>query len=200
MGVDRLVDRSHVATSSTNEARNSHPQQHIGVLQFIQVFAGSEHWVFQSLQEELLRWVMSIAASALSVPLTKGNSDSDGIERLNCFLRKIMVRRTHADKLFDTSLLSLPAASDRTIPLDFNETERSIYELVRNRIVLKINGIAKHEGKAGLEKRYNHIWTMLLRLRQASLQISRSQARYVESLTSNFPAMRTYDPHSGGHA
>ncbi|EME40686.1 hypothetical protein DOTSEDRAFT_177817 [Dothistroma septosporum NZE10] len=89
--------------------------------------------------------------------------DPDGIEKLNVFLRKFMIRRTHQDKLFKARLLDLPTPTERTMWLEFNQVERSIYEIVKNRMIARINAISKAEG---LEKGYSHIWTMILRLRQ----------------------------------
>ncbi|KAK4619062.1 DNA repair protein RAD5 [Fulvia fulva] len=89
--------------------------------------------------------------------------DPDGLEKLNVFLRKFMIRRTHGDKLFKARLLDLPTPQEHTMWLEFNQVERSIYEIVKNRMIARINAISKTEG---LDKGYSHIWTMILRLRQ----------------------------------
>ncbi|KAF7189628.1 DNA repair protein rad5 [Pseudocercospora fuligena] len=97
--------------------------------------------------------------------------DPDGTGKLAVFLRKIMIRRTHLDTLFGARLLDLPQPKQHVVWLSFNETERAIYEIVKNRFVQRINTISKQEGNAGLSNHYNHIWTMLLRLRQLCAHI-----------------------------
>ncbi|EME78733.1 uncharacterized protein MYCFIDRAFT_78429 [Pseudocercospora fijiensis CIRAD86] len=97
--------------------------------------------------------------------------DPDGTGKLAVFLRKIMIRRTHLDTLFGARLLDLPQPKQSVVWLSFNETERAIYEIVKNRFVQRINTISKNEGNVGLSNHYNHIWTMLLRLRQLCAHI-----------------------------
>lgn len=89
--------------------------------------------------------------------------DPDGTEKLGIFLRKLMIRRTHLDTLFNARLLDLPQPKEHTLWLEFNEVERQIYEIVKKRFIQRINTISK---QGGLEKQYNHIWSMILRLRQ----------------------------------
>lgn len=89
--------------------------------------------------------------------------DPDGTARLAVFLRKIMIRRTHLDTLFGARLLDLPQPKQTVVWLKFNETERQIYEIVKTRFIQRINTISRQEGVAA---QYNHIWTMILRLRQ----------------------------------
>ena len=90
-------------------------------------------------------------------------TQKNSMARLHSFLRKIMLRRTNADEMFGRPILSLPLLSHETIPLDFNKLERAIYHIVKARFVAKIN-----EWSLGgqIEKRYRHIFVMLLRLRQ----------------------------------
>ncbi|KAK6392827.1 hypothetical protein LTR65_002908 [Meristemomyces frigidus] len=106
--------------------------------------------------------------------------DPEGIEKLAAFLRKFMIRRTHIDRLFDARLLDLPTPAEVTIWLQFNEVERSVYEIVKHRFVQRINSIAKQNG---LEKQYNHIWTMILRLRQICSHILLVQGTVTDLLT-----------------
>ncbi|KXT07965.1 hypothetical protein AC579_8596 [Pseudocercospora musae] len=97
--------------------------------------------------------------------------DPDGTGKLAVFLRKIMIRRTHLDTFFGARLLDLPQPKQHVVWLRFNQTERAIYEIVKNRFVQRINAISKQQGNAGLSNHYNHIWTMLLRLRQLCAHI-----------------------------
>ncbi|GAB1736623.1 hypothetical protein NU219Hw_g8248t1 [Hortaea werneckii] len=89
--------------------------------------------------------------------------DPDGVNRLNVFLRKIMIRRTHIDTLFNARLLDLPTPKEHTLWLEFGEVERQIYNIVKNRFIKHINMISKQDG---LERQHSHIWTLILRLRQ----------------------------------
>ncbi|KAI6861693.1 hypothetical protein KC338_g6497 [Hortaea werneckii] len=89
--------------------------------------------------------------------------DPDGVNRLNVFLRKIMIRRTHVDTLFNARLLDLPTPKEHTLWLEFGDVERQIYDIVKTRFSKHINGISKQEG---LERQHSHIWTLILRLRQ----------------------------------
>ncbi|KAI7238632.1 hypothetical protein KC330_g2487 [Hortaea werneckii] len=91
------------------------------------------------------------------------DEDPDGVNRLNVFLRKIMIRRTHCDTLFNARLLDLPTPREHTLWLEFGEVERQIYDIVRDRFVKHINMIAKQDG---LVRQYSHVWTLILRLRQ----------------------------------
>lgn len=61
------------------------------------------------------------------------------------------------------SLLDLPPPKELTIWLEFNEIERSIYEIVKKRFVQKINSLSA-SGEA--ERSYGHIFSMITRLRQ----------------------------------
>ena len=74
-----------------------------------------------------------------------------------------MCRRTHGDTMFGARLLDLPTPRQVTHWVQFNEVERKIYKIVESRFIDRINKISK-EGE--LDKKYRHIWTMLLRLRQ----------------------------------
>lgn len=93
-------------------------------------------------------------------------NDPASAEKLNVFLRKFMVRRCHSDLMFNTKLLTLPKPRETTLRIEFCEIERAVYEIVKNRMIGRINGISKQGGLAGLRSKYNHIWTLLLRLRQ----------------------------------
>ena len=62
------------------------------------------------------------------------------MERLQAFLRIFMIRRTHAEKIFNRPVLKLPDTSQRTTEVKFNDVERAIYEIVRKRFIKRING------------------------------------------------------------
>ncbi|KAK0316053.1 hypothetical protein LTR82_012346 [Friedmanniomyces endolithicus] len=89
--------------------------------------------------------------------------EDTGMLRLQTYLNKFMIRRTHADSLFGARLLELPQPEQRTFWVEFNTVERQIYDTVKKRFIERINTISK---EGGLEKKYHHIWTLILRLRQ----------------------------------
>lgn len=84
-------------------------------------------------------------------------------KRLNSVLRAIMVRRTGSNTLFGRPILSLPALNHETVQIDFDSTERAIYDIVRRRFIKKL-----HAWNVGglLRKHARSIWEMLTRLRQ----------------------------------
>lgn len=82
-----------------------------------------------------------------------------------------MVRRTHLDTLFGAKLLELPKPHEKDLYLEFSEIERQVYEIVKVRMINRINSISKQEGAQGLQKKSSHIWTMILRLRQVTLSV-----------------------------
>ncbi|KAK4895443.1 hypothetical protein LTR27_006507 [Elasticomyces elasticus] len=89
--------------------------------------------------------------------------DPDSQARLAVFLRKVMIRRTHLDTLFNARLLDLPAPKEHTFWVEFNDVERQIYEIIKKRYIEHINTLSK---QGPLEKQKRHIFTMILRLRQ----------------------------------
>ncbi|KAK1061371.1 hypothetical protein LTR74_011122 [Friedmanniomyces endolithicus] len=89
--------------------------------------------------------------------------DPTGMLRLQVLLNKVCCRRTHADILFGARLLDLPQPEQKTFWVSFSRLERLIYQVVKKRFVERINTISK---QGGLEKKYHHIWTLILRLRQ----------------------------------
>ncbi|MCJ1435588.1 hypothetical protein MMC27_004962 [Xylographa pallens] len=90
-------------------------------------------------------------------------SNDMGDERLHSFLRRFMIRRVYTDTLFGAPLVKLPANHERTILIDFSPVERSIYEIVRTRFIQRINS---WQTRGVLERSYNSVLVMLLRLRQ----------------------------------
>ncbi|KAK5741929.1 hypothetical protein LTR17_003677 [Elasticomyces elasticus] len=89
--------------------------------------------------------------------------DPDSQARLAVFLRKVMIRRTHLDTLFNARLLDLPTPKEHTFWVEFNDVERQIYEIIKKRYIEHINTLSK---QGPLEKQKRHIFTMILRLRQ----------------------------------
>ncbi|KAA6409187.1 MAG: hypothetical protein FRX48_06740 [Lasallia pustulata] len=90
-------------------------------------------------------------------------NNEESSERLHAFLKRVMIRRVHSDLLFGAKILSLPKCSEQTIVVEFNETERAVYEIVRDRFIRRINS---YQRANVLEKKYSSVLTMLLRLRQ----------------------------------
>ncbi|KAL9587787.1 MAG: hypothetical protein Q9203_003396 [Teloschistes exilis] len=87
----------------------------------------------------------------------------DSFARLHAFLRRIMLRRTHADSIMGRPLVVLPRNSQDTVELEFSTVERALYDSVERRMRRVIN-VRAREGT--LEKGYSHVLLMLLRLRQ----------------------------------
>jgi SNF2 family DNA or RNA helicase len=92
-----------------------------------------------------------------------GSMNKVGLDRLHSFLSRFMIRRTHADQLMGAPIVSLPKASERIYWCQFNDLERAIYEMVRARMIQRINRLSRSRQ---LENNYSNILTMLLRLRQ----------------------------------
>ncbi|KAE9984365.1 hypothetical protein EG328_008851 [Venturia inaequalis] len=92
-----------------------------------------------------------------------GSLSRVGLDRLHSFLSRFMIRRTHADQLMGAPIVSLPRASERICWCRFNDLERAIYEMVRARMIQRINRLSRTKQ---LENSYANILTMLLRLRQ----------------------------------
>ena len=91
------------------------------------------------------------------------NASKTGVTRLNQLLGRFMIRRTHADKVMGLPIVILPKASEQIRWVKFNDVERSIYEIVRSRMIKRINKLSRSKE---LDANYSHVLTMLLRLRQ----------------------------------
>ena len=74
-----------------------------------------------------------------------------------------MIRRSHLEQIFGKPILKLPQSDQRTTPVQFNDLERAVYQIVRARFIQRIN---MYSAEGILDKRYRHIFTMVLRLRQ----------------------------------
>lgn len=97
-----------------------------------------------------------------------GTKDGENAERLLVRLSQFMIRRTHADRMFNAPILKLPQANQVTYWCDFNSVERSIYNIVHQRFAKNINMWAK---KGTLERSYSNVLVMLLRLRQLTAHV-----------------------------
>ncbi|KAF9694487.1 hypothetical protein EKO04_007498 [Ascochyta lentis] len=97
-----------------------------------------------------------------------GNGVGENAERLLVRLSQFMIRRTHADRMFNAPILKLPQASQSTYWCHFNSVERSIYMIVHQRFAKKINMLAQ---KGTLERSYSNVLVMLLRLRQLTAHV-----------------------------
>ena len=103
------------------------------------------------------------------------------MERLKVFLQNILVRRTHADQMFGRPILKLPKINHETVEVEFNGVERAIYRIVKARFINKIRAFARADA---IDKRYQQIFTLILRLRQLTghiLLISKTLKELMES-------------------
>jgi SNF2 family DNA or RNA helicase len=95
-------------------------------------------------------------------------NDVENTERLLVRLSQFMIRRTHADMMFNAPILKLPQADQATYWCEFNPVERCIYDIVHQRFAKNIN---LWQAKDELEKCYSNALVMLLRLRQLTAHI-----------------------------
>jgi hypothetical protein len=94
--------------------------------------------------------------------------DAENTERLLVRLSQFMIRRTHADRMFNAPILKLPQADQATFWCDFNPVERCIYDIVHARFTKTIN---MWQANGQLEKSYSNAMVMLLRLRQLTAHV-----------------------------
>ncbi|KAK5059947.1 hypothetical protein LTR84_009830 [Exophiala bonariae] len=88
--------------------------------------------------------------------------DPVNMGRIHNILRAIMLRRTHADTMFNLPILSLPGISHTTYKIEFNDVERTIYNTVKRRFVQDINKIHRAGQLAGS---YSNVLAMIHYLR-----------------------------------
>lgn len=88
---------------------------------------------------------------------------TEAAERLHLVLRSFMLRRTHNDSLFGAKLLSLETPSKHEHICHFSDIERAIYDVLRRRFIVRINGFIRNDQ---VKNKYSNILTMILRLRQ----------------------------------
>lgn len=84
-------------------------------------------------------------------------------KRLDHMLNLIMLRRTLSDEMFGRPILKLPPIARQTVFVDFNPTERAIYNIVRTRFIKKIS--VWYQG-GEIQRKFKGVWVMFLRLRQ----------------------------------
>lgn len=84
-------------------------------------------------------------------------------QRLDAILRKVMIRRTQADRLFGRPLTKLPALDHTTVSIPFNKVEKAIYTVVRQRF---IDNIHTWTATGKISQLTRNIFVMLTRLRQ----------------------------------
>lgn len=82
---------------------------------------------------------------------------------MDAVLRKVMIRRTGANRMFGAPLTSLPALDHQTIEVKFNPVERAIYSVVRQRFINRINDWS---ASGRINQLSRNIFVMLTRLRQ----------------------------------
>ncbi|KAK8214967.1 SNF2 family N-terminal domain-containing protein [Phyllosticta paracitricarpa] len=92
-----------------------------------------------------------------------GDDDPEKLRRLEVMLQKFTIRRTHKDKMFGQPILKLPKAGEYTHECKFNDIERAVYEIVRKRMIARINAFSRDNT---LQRNYSNVLVMLLRLRQ----------------------------------
>jgi hypothetical protein len=95
-------------------------------------------------------------------------NNAENTERLLVRLSQFMIRRTHADRMFNAPILKLPQADQGTFWCEFNSVERCIYDIVRSRFAKNIN---LWQAKGELDKCYSNALVMLLRLRQLTAHV-----------------------------
>jgi SNF2 family DNA or RNA helicase len=88
--------------------------------------------------------------------------------RLQGTLHSFMMRRTHATKIMNKPIITLPKNTQHTVEVEFNALERAIYDLIELRFVERLLQQANKEIK---DSKYSHIFTLLLRLRQITSHI-----------------------------
>lgn len=84
-------------------------------------------------------------------------------KRLDHMLNLVMLRRTLSDEMFGRPILKLPPIERQTVFVEFNPTERAIYNIVRTRFIKKISDWC-HGGE--IQRKFKGVWVMFLRLRQ----------------------------------
>lgn len=86
------------------------------------------------------------------------------LQRLQVYLGKIMLRRTHRDEFLGNPIVKLPPISPvETKIVKFNAVEHAVYNIVKKRFILKVHTLAKKDTPGDS---YGQILVLLLRLRQ----------------------------------
>lgn len=66
-------------------------------------------------------------------------SDHHTDKEMNTLLAKCMLRRSHADKLFESRLVTLPDAHQTRVVVHFNPVEREVYEIIKAAFARRFN-------------------------------------------------------------
>lgn len=85
------------------------------------------------------------------------------IRRLQSLLGRYMLRRTHEDQLLGAPILTLPNIRSTTVTVKFSHIEKAIYSIIRERFVSDIKAFLRD---GSIEKKYQTIFVLMLRLRQ----------------------------------
>ena len=89
-----------------------------------------------------------------------------GSERLAVMLDKIMLRRTYSDRLMGDAIVKLPPAHRKEQWLSFNEIERAVYDICRDRTIQSLRADAKSN-----RLNLNLLYVRINRLRQMTSHI-----------------------------
>ncbi|KAJ3224554.1 hypothetical protein HK099_008235 [Clydaea vesicula] len=117
------------------------------LIHFLKVKSYSDHSVFKS---------------QISEPLNKGFSKAVAMKRLNVLLQALMLRRTKKTLINGKPLLNLPERQVTVCQLQFEESEKTMYENLETRLKSQVKALV-NDGK----KNVTNFLTLLLRLRQA---------------------------------
>jgi len=93
-----------------------------------------------------------------------GTPDTDDAIKLGRFLDKIMIHRTHADRLFSAKLVTLPGVKYECLKVNFNAIEQAIYQVVKARFRNRMNHLLAEEENVLVATRCCLV--MITRLRQ----------------------------------
>ncbi|KIV92519.1 hypothetical protein PV10_03810 [Exophiala mesophila] len=136
-----------IVLDEAHHIKNRHSKTSIAV----RALAGEYRWIISG--TPILNYVEELFAyfSFLRVPHT-GNFETychnyckrSGVKeldmsRLHNILRAIMLRRTHTDTIFNAPIVQLPEITYRTHLVEFNQVERTIYTIVKQRFIHDIN-------------------------------------------------------------
>ncbi|KAL7267198.1 hypothetical protein RUND412_010225 [Rhizina undulata] len=95
--------------------------------------------------------------------VNKSDDGQKNARRVQAILRGCMMRRKKDDLLMGQSLITLPKKRTRMVQLEFSDEERSLYNAVETMTREKMN---RFMAAGTVLKNYQHVLTMLLRLRQ----------------------------------
>ncbi|GAB7343261.1 hypothetical protein MBLNU457_1317t1 [Dothideomycetes sp. NU457] len=91
------------------------------------------------------------------------HADDESEAALTDMLARSMIRRTHADQLFDARIVTLPDLGSLTFVVNLNPVERAVYEIIETSYRQRVNTMAKD---GTIMTNSGSVWSMLIRLRQ----------------------------------